>query len=432
MLNGFCSKREAHIGDLTLVFEHEQEVCWRAESVIRGAREGGDLQVGFRADKLRRMSSDAALDGRLLCCGRASFPALLAAIDAAKESVRLETYIYSADEVGERFLQAFLRARERGVQVRVLIDALGSIALFASFWKPLLAAGGEVRFFNPLALRRFGIRDHRKLLVCDDSVAFVGGFNIAAEYDGDGVTKGWFDLRMRVGGRMPQQLAAAFDEMFARADFRHRWFTPLRKADAMRAVRYAHEQLLLSGPGRGRNPMKLALLDDLARAKKVQIMVAYFLPTWKIRKALGSVVRRGGEVQLILAGKTDVLISKLAGQSLYRRFLRSGVKIYEYQPQILHAKLFLVDDVVYVGSANLDQRSLNIIYELMIRQEDEKLAAEAREVFAGSLKHCREITREHWRASRTIWRRLRQRWSYWLLVRIDPYVARRQWQGLPD
>ncbi len=378
------------------------------------------------------MLSEVVPDRGLLCCGRESFPALLAAIDAARESVRLETYIYAADSVGERFLQAFLRARARGVQVRVLIDALGSVSLFSSFWKPLLAAGGEVRVFNPLALHRFGIRDHRKLLVCDNRVGFVGGFNIAAEYDGDGVTSGWYDLGMKVGGRLSAELAAAFDDMFARADFQHRRFTPLRKPEGMLAVRYQHEQLLLSGPGRGPSPVKQALLQDLERARKVQIMVAYFLPTWTIRKALGSVVRRGGSVELILAGKSDVLLARLAGQSLYRRFLKSGVQIHEYQPQILHAKLIIIDGVTYVGSANLDQRSLNINYELMIRTEGRELASQARALFAKSLTHCRQITLEQWRASRTIWRRLRQRWSYWILARLDPYIAQRQWHALPD
>ena len=137
-------------------------------------------------------------------------------------------------------------------------------------------------------------------------------------------------------------------------------------------------------------------------------------------------------MQLILPGKSDVLISQLAGQSLYRRFLKAGVQIHEYQPQILHAKLIIADDIVYVGSANLDPRSLDINYELMIRFEHPAMATQARAIFAGSLAHCRRITPEEWQQSRTLWRRFKQRWAYWLLVRIDPYLARRQWRTLPD
>ncbi len=192
------------------------------------------------------------------------------------------------------------------------------------------------------------------------------------------------------------------------------------------------EQLLLSGPGRGSSPIKRALRRDLAGARNVQIIIAYFLPTWRIRRALTRVVWRGGRVQLVLAGKSDVLVSQLAGQSLYRRFLKAGVEIFEYQPQILHTKLIIIDDVIYLGSANLDQRSLNINYELMIRFESRQMAEQARAVFANTLQHCQPITFEQWRKSRSLWRRLKQRWAYFLLVRIDPYIAKRQWKGLPD
>jgi cardiolipin synthase A/B len=360
------------------------------------------------------------------------FPAMLSAIDAARESVCLESYIFTDDSVGQRFRSGLVRARQRGVRVRVLVDALGSIGLPGGFWQPLLDVGGEVRQFNPLALDRLGIRNHRKLLVCDERVAFVGGFNIAADYDGDGVAGGWCDLGLRVAGALPAQLARTFDDLFGRADMQHKLSMFLRKTAARKTVAAAHQQLLLSGPGRGHNPFKRALRNDLARATDVQIIAAYFLPTWRIRHALARVVRRGGTVRLILAGKSDVPLSQAAGQSLYRRFLRAGVQICEYQPQVLHAKLIIVDDAVYVGSANLDPRSLNINYELMIRFHRKEMGQQARAVFARTLAHCRSITAEEWRRSRTLWRRLKQRWAYWLLVRIDPYLARRQWQDLPD
>ncbi|HWH69269.1 MAG TPA: phospholipase D-like domain-containing protein, partial [Candidatus Sulfotelmatobacter sp.] len=109
-----------------------------------------------------------------------------------------------------------------------------------------------------------------------------------------------------------------------------------------------------------------------------------------------------------------------------------GVEIYEYQPQVLHAKLYLIDQAVYVGSANLDQRSLNINYELMIRFDDGPIATQAAEVFGNTLKQCRRITLEEYTGARSWWRRLKEHWAYFLLVRIDPYIARRQWRALPD
>jgi cardiolipin synthase len=360
------------------------------------------------------------------------FPAMLAAIDAASTSICLETYIYAAGPLGELFRAALVRARERGVRVRVLVDGLGSYSLPDTFWLPLREAGGEARYFNPVALNRMGIRNHRKMLVCDERIAFIGGFNFAPEYEGDGVTRGWRDLGMRLEGPLAEQLAASFDEMFALADFRHKRFVRFRRAALKRTITSPTEQLLLSGPGRGRNPIRRSLQSDFTRAREVQIMAAYFLPTGRLRRMFGRVARRGGAIQLLLPGKSDVATSQLAGQSLYRRMLKSGVEIYEYEPQILHAKLFVLNDAVYVGSANLDPRSLSINYELMIRFENPEMAAEAREMFREALQHCRRIDPGEWRRSRTLWRRLKQWWAYFLLARIDPYIARRQWRALPD
>lgn len=383
---------------------------------------------------------------------------MLDAIDAARVSVSLETYIFSSGALGERFREALVRAAERGVRVRVLVDALGSYLLSSGFWEPLRIAGGEVRWFNPLSWNRMGIRDHRKALVCDELVAFIGGFNIAPEYDGDGVSRGWCDVGMRLEGPLAISLARAFDEMFERSDFKVRRFVKLCQAKAKKVVSVfrpgeapivgnpeehkplgankviasgPREQLLLSGPGMGRNPLKAALRKDLARAVSVQIMVGYFLPTWRIRRQLIQIARRGGRVQLLLAGRSDVMVSQLAARSLYRRLLKAGVEIFEYQPQVLHAKLLIIDEVVYVGSANLDPRSLNINYELMVRFEKRAMAERAREFFSSNLQYCRRITLEEWRKTRSVWQRLKQRWAYFLLVRVDPYIAERQWQAMP-
>jgi len=357
---------------------------------------------------------------------------MLASIEAARTSVCLEAYIYAPGSLGERFRDALVRARRRGARVQVLIDALGSFGLPGDFWKPLTEAGGEARWFNPLSLHRLGIRNHRKLLVCDETVAYVGGFNIAPEYEGDGVRCGWCDLGLRLEGPLVAQLRQSFEEMFARAGFQHKRFARLLKSPARRIVSVPHEQLLLSGPGRGLSPIKRALKRDLERAGSVQIMVAYFLPTWQLRRQLARVVRRGGRVQLILAGKSDVAVSRLAAQSLYPRLLKAGVQIHEYQPQILHAKLFIIDEVVYVGSANLDPRSININYELAIRFVDPRVAQQAREVFRACLSHSQNISLQDWTRRHSLWRRFKQHWAYFLLVRLDPYIARRQWKALPD
>jgi cardiolipin synthase len=367
-----------------------------------------------------------------LCTGDEVFPAMLQAIDAAKKSICLEIYIFQDSPLGIRFREALVRACERGAKVRVLVDAVGSYFLPAHFWDSLRSAGGEVRQFNPVTLKRLIIRNHRKLLVCDERVAFIGGFNIASEYEGDGLKSGWCDVGLKLEGKLAAQLKLSFDEMFERAEFRHKRFVLLRKTSAKKTVALPKEQLLFSGPGRGWNPFRRALHKDLKRAQNVQIIAAYFLPTWRLQRDLMRVARRGGKVRLILPAKSDVLLSLLAARSLYRRLLKGHIEIHEYQPQILHAKLIIVDDVVYVGSSNLDPRSFHINYELMVRFENKEIAQEAREIFLKKLAHCHHVTGEEWRKSRTFWRRLKQRWAYFLLYRFDPYLARRQWRGLPD
>ena len=360
------------------------------------------------------------------------FPAMFAAIEAAQKSIRLETYIYAGDEMGKRFRDALVSAQKRGVRTTILLDAFGSQALPANFWLPLMEAGGNVRRFNPVLFKRFSFRDHRKMLVCDEETAFVGGFNIAIQYVGDGLQAGWRDLGLRVSGPLLGPLMEAFDEMFAQADVEHKPFPRLRRSSAKRTVPTRSGRLLLVGPGRGRNPFARSLHKDLARAKKVQIIAAYFLPTWRIRRDLAGVARRGGRVQLILPGKSDVYLSQLAGRSLYRRLLRAGVEIYEYQPQILHAKLILIDGKVYAGSSNLDARSLRINYELMLRFASQEIAAGAQIYFEDCLSHSARIDREAWRKSRTWWRRFKQHWAYFLLARVDPWLARWQYEQSPD
>jgi cardiolipin synthase len=367
---------------------------------------------------------------RWLRNGDEAFAAMLAAIEAARQSVRLETYIFSAGEPGNLFLAALLRARQRGVPVYVLVDAWGSQDLADSYWGPLQQAGGEFRWFNETTHRGFMFRDHRKLLVCDEQVGFVGGFNVAPEYVGDGVKRGWCDVGLHLAGPLAARLAESFDKMFTRAELKHRSFMRVMKTGAHARITHTDGDLLMSGPGRGFSTLKRALRNDLKNARQVRIMAAYFLPTWKLRRALQAVARRGGLVQLILPGQSDVPLARHASRRLYLPLLAAGVEIYEYQPQILHAKLILVDDVVYVGSANLDTRSLHINYELSLRLANERVAGGGQQLFAESLAHCQRIRREDWKASRTFWNKLRERWAYFILARIDLILARRQLAGL--
>jgi cardiolipin synthase len=277
-----------------------------------------------------------------------------------------------------------------------------------------------------MSLDRFNIRNHRKLTVCDDAIAIVGGFNVAPVTLGDGVQSGWRDVGMQLTGSLVPELAASFDVMFNLADFRHRRLSRLRKPKTRRDIRTAGGELLLSGPGRGQNPIRRALWLDLASANSVRIIAGYFLPTLRLRRAIARVARRGGRVQLILAGKSDVPLMQAAARSLYQRLLRAGVEIHEYEPQVLHTKLLLFDRAVYVGSANLDVRSFRINYELMLRLTEPGVVRDAGDVFESHLRHSRRIERSEWRKARTLWAKLRERVALLLFTRIDPLVARKQ------
>lgn len=351
---------------------------------------------------------------------------MLDAIAAARESVRMESYIFNTGQPGDDFRESLVNAARRGVKVWLLVDALGSMETPDSYWDALRDAGGTFAWFNPLALDRLAFRNHRKLLICDESVAFIGGFNIAQEYTGDGVHRGWRDLGMELRGTLVQELVKSFHDMLDRADFLHPRLQRLRRPLTKRHAEVASASLFQSSPGRGRNPMKGALHRDLRAGRDVRILAAYFLPTLRLRRALHTISRRGGRVQLILPGPCDVPLSQLAAHSLYPGLFRAGIEVHEYQPQILHAKLIVIDDIVYVGSANLDTRSLHINYELLVRINEPALAAEARAIFDGDLAHCRRVQPRIWRRARTFWTRLRQRWAHFILATVDPFVARQQ------
>src|SRR5688572_16130055 len=345
---------------------------------------------------------DNPIHFKWLRTGFDAFSAMLSAINTATKSIRLETYIYCDDEVGQMVRSALVEAAYRGVKVQVLLDALGSLNLPNNFWDPLTTAGGESAFFNPLSRGRWSLRNHRKLLVCDDVVACIGGFNVGNHYRGDGVVQGWRDLGLQITGALVLELAGTFDAFFARAADKPKRLQRFRRGHAM-AKEGTNWRLIVNGPGRRQGDLKRILAKELKEAASVQIISAYFLPTWRLRKALVRVAKRGGRVQIILPAKSDVPLSQLASRRLYRMLMRAGVEIYEYQPQILHSKLIVIDDQVFVGSANLDTRSLWINYELVLSLKDAALANQARTIFEEDLAHSCRIQLSTWRKARTFW-----------------------------
>jgi cardiolipin synthase len=350
--------------------------------------------------------------------GEAFLNAQVEAIACARHRVRLEQYIYAASPIGDRFLEAFTAAARRGVKVQLLIDSLGSRALPASYFDVLRQAGGEVLWFNPLRWRLFSFRDHRKLLVIDDTMAYVGGCNIAEEYAGDGVTHGWRDGGVSVNGPIVARLIELFEGQWERAP-QQMW--KVRKHAFSGWMKPTENvSLLLQRPGLRQRGFQQALREDLRHARHVAITAAYFLPTRRLRRSLMAAAHHA-QLRLLLPAHSDVPMLQVATRSLYRRLQRHSAKIYEYEPQNPHAKIIVIDDIVYVGSANLDPRSLAINFEIVLRIQSRELAQAALQSFECDLQHSVEVPRvkrrAHW------WRRLKQRLAYLLFGRLDLAVA---------
>jgi cardiolipin synthase len=342
------------------------------------------------------------------------------AITHATTSILLEHYIFRASPTGDRFRDALIEAARRGVQVVVMLDYVGAFGLSRDYFAGLTALGGRVIWFNPVHWRLWIFRDHRKLLVVDAGKAFVGGCNIAPEYDGDGVTHGWRDGGIAISGPDVKHLVEAFSDQETSAA-RWRW-TRLRKPGGW--IKAGEDvSLLLTRPGIRRSPLHLALRSDLNQARKVDITMAYFLPEGRLKRLLLKAARHASRFRLLLPGKSDVPIMRLATQALYRAFQVRGAQVYEYQPQVLHAKVLIIDDVVYVGSANLDPRSLSINFEIMLRIRSAELARQAVATFVRDLSHSELVSRQSWRKAGSWWQNLKQKLARAFFTRLDLGVA---------
>ena len=346
---------------------------------------------------------------------------MLQHINSAQESLALECYICKPGAVIDRFRIALIAACERGVHVQLLLDAFGSDGLAGGYWREFERCGGQLRWFNPMRLLRLSFRNHRKLLVIDGMTAFAGGLNLADEYDGDGITRGWRDLAVELRGPLVDALAINFNQMWALAAFEPSDLRRFAHAHAVPNLDTRQPKLLLAGPGCRTGRLRRQLFADLRTARRVSLHAAYFLPSRKLGRLLAAVALRG-EVRILMPGVSDVPVAKLATYHAIRRINSEAIHYFEFIPQMMHAKLMVIDDVVYVGSANLDVRSRFINYELMLRIPVRALAEQALAIFDSDLHHSRrcQVPEASW------WLRLRQHTAYWLLARIDPYIASRK------
>jgi cardiolipin synthase len=326
--------------------------------------------------------------------GAEAFGSMVEAVEAAREEVLAESYIWKDDATGRMMLDALGRAAARGVAVRALADAWGSSSTRRAYWQEMRRRGIEVRIFNPifphLVLQPF--RDHRKILVIDRRIAFTGGMNVADEYcvGAEGSSgRAWRDTHARVEGPAAWEMAIVFSEAWDAAGGSDLELQPL----AVPADAPARVLVLDSRPGRGHGETASVLAAIVAAAReRVWITNSYFAPRRRAIAALAAAARRGVDVRLLLPGPTDVPIVRHAGHGWYESLRAVGVRIFEYQPAILHAKTAVADGFVsLVGSSNLDFRSFHFNAEcnFLILDDDVGRALEA--AFEKDLASSREI-----------------------------------------
>lgn len=368
---------------------------------------------------------------RLLVEGPERLDTLIALIDGARESLRLLFYIYASDASGARVRDALVAAAGRGVSVALIIDGFGSDkASDARFFAPLSEAGGDVCIFLPGFGRRQLLRNHQKLAIADGARGLTGGFNIEDSYFGSIEQGAWRDLGLELEGPAVARIVRYFDRLKRWASQARATIRALRPLLREASEREGEVRWLIGGPTPGLSPWALALRDDLSAARRIDMIAAYFAPTPGLLRRLRRAARRGAALRIVTAAKSDNNATIAAARFTYRKLLKSGARLFEYEPTKLHTKLYLTDDAVHIGSANFDVRSLFLNLEMMLRIEDAGFAAHVRDYVEGEIASSTEITAALNRERAGWWRRVKQAGAYVLITALDYNLSRRLNFGL--
>lgn len=346
--------------------------------------------------------------------GQELFPAMAEAIEEARHSVHLETYIFEGAIVGRTFAELLAKKARQGVRVRLIYDSVGSLNIDPTQVTFMRNAGVQTLEYHPVAPWRprwaWNQRDHRKLLVCDGKVAFAGGINVSDENAPADVGGGdWRDAHVRVEGPVAYDLDRLFRSVWYHQT--GRWFESVgepHKHPGTARVKVAANSELLK-----RFVIRQAYLNALRAARsEVSIANAYFIPSWRIRRALAHAARRGVDVRVLVPGTSDSRAVWYAMRAQYDYLLARGVRIFEWQGPMLHAKAVAVDrQWCSVGTYNLDHRSLMFNLEVNLNVLDRALARALAEQFERGIAGSREISLEQWRRRGWGERLLEQWWS---------------------
>lgn len=334
----------------------------------------------------------------LLTGGERTYDALFAAVAAAQQTVHLEYYIYEPDSVGTKLRDLLAERARAGVEVRLLLDGLGSRRCSPAFLKPLREAGAEVAWFHPLKLGHLlwrptlNLRTHRKIAVIDGVVGFTGGVNISDTQSERISAAAFHDLHLKLGGDVVRALQLAFAEDWhyaSGAKLTDPRYWPAQPAGAIRC------QLVPSGPDNPLAPIHRVHVEALHNAKhRVWLMTPYFVPDAAVLLALTSAALSGLDVRLLVPRINDNRVVRAAARSFYPELLMAGVRVFEFQPRMLHGKALLVDDeIALIGSANVDPRSFWLNFELSVLARDAGVAARLAARIEADLAQSKEVPR---------------------------------------
>ena len=347
----------------------------------------------------------------LIAVSEEFFARMLEAIEGAREYVLMEMYLVESGDLTDKFVAALAGAASRGLKVCVALDGFGSLGLSTADRALLQHAGVELRFYNALSwrkkLRNF-LRDHRKLLVIDGGRGFVGGAGLTDEFAGlRGKGPPWRDQMVEIAGPVMIDWLRAFARTWRRCGGSVSWPDP--PPQEAPAAGGAAGRVALSEAA-ARSVLANDVVRRIANAReRAWVMSAYFVPSRRFRKALRRTSRRGVDVRLLVPGpRTDHPWVRDAARRFYGKMLRNRVRIFEYQPRVLHGKMTICDDWVSVGSSNLDRWSFKWNLEANQEISDAAFADDAAEVFENDCRQSEELSARHW-PRRARLHRLRER-----------------------
>lgn len=342
------------------------------------------------------------------------FPAMLAAIETASKTIEFLTFVYWTGDIAERFAEALARKAREGVTVRILLDAFGCIKIDSDWVEQMREAGCELRWFRPLkwySPTKTARRTHRKILICDRLTGFTGGVGIAAEWQGDARTADeWRDSHFRVRGPAICGLFAAFLHNWNETEgsWDKRWLQPCPAIDEEEYANHDQPspiedqsvQVICGSSTHGWSNIATAMQIVMRGCQeRLYITTGYFQPDAPTKQLLVDAVKRGVDVIILHVSEqqSDKAAAHRAGQAQYSYLLEGGVKIYEFQPTMLHAKIFIADSMAWIGSANFNQRSMRHDEEVVLTSSYDQLVEQLLEDFQEDCSRSKRITLEDWR-----------------------------------